>query len=239
MKTANTILFDIWKALERKAEEDGCGLAEPNEILKDFIEELGRLGETLRYAECLRELTHEQAHSHILRFVQVARNAAAKRAQNPVEVHRIARDIFFDLGLPTFLYDARIFFPERSRHLFQILVALDLRIESSGVTSTLHNSLINYYDDLSKYFYLLLESAQHNNISDELLDELSMGFVAAVSATAHNGRSGIHRSLVVEIFKCLGLQDTFPWFDKHFPRENRNGQLIMVEGKKKIPAVGT
>ena len=237
MKTANAILFDIWKALERKAEEDAFGLAEPNEILKDFINELGRLGETLRYAECLKELTHEQAHSHILNFVQVARKSAAKRAKDPVEVHRIARDIFFDLGLPTFLYDARIFFPERSRHLFQILVALDLRIESSGVTSTLHNSLIDYYGELSKYFYLLLDSAQHNNITDDLLEELTVGFANAVSVTAYNGISGLHRSIVTGIFKCLGLQDTFPRFDKYFPRENRNGQLIMVDGKKRTSTV--
>jgi hypothetical protein len=91
------------------------------------------------------------------------------------------------------------------------------------VTSTLRSSLVDYYAQLSKYFYLLLDSAQHNNISGDLLDELTFGFATAVPTTAYNGRSGLHRSLVMKIFKCFGLQETFPRFDKYFPRENRSG----------------
>lgn len=239
MKKAHDILQDIWQALTRKESEVASGLSKPNEILSSFTCDLGRLGECLRYKECLNQLPPKEVHGHILRFVQAARKAAQKQTKDPVQMHRIAREIFYDLGLTTLLMDARIFFPERTRHLYQILVALDLKIaKSSSGVSSLNPHVLAYYENIVQYFYLLLDSSSHQNISEELSEELTKGFIDAVSKAAHEGKPGVlHRQNAVAIFNFLDLVSLLPKFGHEFPEKlNANG-LFIISGEKKEDSV--
>ncbi len=234
MKTAHEILSDIWQALARKIGESEAGMSKPNEILLMYTGELGQLGECLRYTECLHQLPHKEVHGHIQSFVRATRRAALRQTKDPVQMHRIARDIFFDLGLNSLLTDAKIFFPERTRHLYQILVALDLRIEkcSSGVSS-MSPHILAYYEKIAGYFYLLLDSTQHDNISDELAEELTDGFIAALSAAAFEGKANVlQRKNALAIFMYFDLSDLALRFDKRFPERNERGFFIMTGESK-------
>ena len=144
----------------------------------------------------------------------------------------------FDLGLNTLLTDAKIFFPERTLHLYQILVALDLKIEkcSSGVSS-MSPHILAYYEKIVRYFYLLLDSVQHENISDELDKELTDGFIAAVSDAAFEGKANVlHRKNALAIFMYLDLSDLAPRFDMRFPERNERGFFIMTGENKEEDA---
>jgi len=154
-------------------------------------------------------------------------------------MHRTARNIFFGLGLTSLLSDVKIFFPERTRHLYQILVALDLKIEQCNEhLGTINPHLLSYYEVISKYFYLLLDSTAHENISDELADELTNGFVTAVTKAAHEGKPGVlHRQHALSIFLYLELGDLVPQFSHKFPEKtNAHGFLILAGERKEDKA---
>lgn len=236
MKTAHGILSDIWKALDRKISESDSGLSKPNEILLMYTGELGQLGECLRYTECLHQLPSKEVHGHIREFVLATRRAAMKKANDPIQMHRIARDIFCDLGLDSLLTDARIFFPERSRHLYQILVALDLKIEkcSSGVSS-MSPHILAYYEKIVQHFHLLLDSSGHEKISDKLCEELSEDFIEALSAAAFEGKANVlHRKNALLILRHLGLFDLEERFEKFFPERDERGFFIMSRGDESV-----
>lgn len=233
MKTAHEILLEIWRALDRKADEAASGLSTPNEIFAEFTQELSLLEASLRYPENLQQLTSLDVHVNIRKFVSASRRAASKQTTDLVQMHRIARDIFFDLGLTSILTDAKIFFPKRTRHLYLILVALDLRIEkcSSGVT-TLHPSILRFYDEIAKEFHNLLDSALHIKITDDVEQALTQGFIDAVAEAAHDGKKGeLHRKNVRLIFQHLGLSELFPKFSDRFPERSKSGFFIVARGR--------
>lgn len=231
LKTPHVILYEIWKALERKTFEDSSGLESSSKMFSDFIADFSQLGETLRYAECLHQLQSAQVHAHILKFVEMARKAAMNQTTDRIQMHRLARDIFVELDLPNFLFDAQVFFPERTRHLYRIITALDYRVDkcSSGLTH-LHPSVIAYYESMLPHCHMLLDSSQHKNIFEEVERDLTNGFVKAISEAAYHGKAGeFHKTNAMSILRQLKLQDLIPMMEPYFPERNKNGTLILVE----------
>lgn len=228
MKKPAEILHEIWTALERKRLEASSGISKPSEFMAAFHEELGLLGQNIRYTEHLSAIPPKDVHVMITGFVQAARMVASRNSMNDPEMHRIMRDIWAELGLNTFQRDCEIFFPEQTKHLFQILVAVDRKFMSfkSGVVIPSPH-LLAFYENISKYCHYICESMSHKFISESLNKELTDAFVETVILMAKDGKADNSlRKNAIAVFAILDLPHIFCRFESHFPEHDAQGRTI-------------
>ncbi|RYZ90940.1 MAG: hypothetical protein EOP04_02235 [Proteobacteria bacterium] len=233
MKNEYAIIAEIWSSLDAKKREEKSGLSKPNHILLAFYAELESIEPAIRYAEREKDLSVEELRRRIMNFIYALHKTAREKTATSRDMHYLTRDMLRDLGLSNLLRELKVIIPEKTRHLYELLIALNQKIEKckTGV-SEISVYLSDYYLNLIQHHELLLDPGKHNLISDELSEELTAGFFKAVIETAKEGKKdALLITNVRDILIQLDLKTYLTLVERYVSEKDKRGRFIYASGK--------
>ncbi|RYZ91444.1 MAG: hypothetical protein EOP04_00315 [Proteobacteria bacterium] len=232
MKSEFAIITDIWTALDSKKKEEKSGLSKPNHVLLAFYAELESIEPAIRYAEAQKDLSVEELRTRIMNFIYALHKTAREKTTSHRDMHYLTRDMLRDLGLSSLLRELKVIIPERTRHLYELLIALNQKIEKckTGV-SDISVFLSDFYLNLIQHHELLLDPSKHDLITNELSEELTESFFRAVIEAAREGKKDAFLiTNVRDILIQLDLKNFLPFVKRFVSEKDKRGLFIYAGG---------